>query len=145
MTSLAKNLLSQTETGLNVDIQFWRERILKIVLIVASILGGIIFIINLNQSLAADQRFTAFLYSLLYGWILVITIIQRIPFGLRAGTLLALLFIIGVSSVLDFAFMGDVRVWWLGCSVLATIFFGTWAGIGVAISIRRPIWSLDGQ
>lgn len=133
MMPFGKSTLSSPHQGSIHSIQYWRKRILNIVLIVAAVFGGAIYYINILNALENDRTFTAIYFSVVYGWILLITIFKQVAYVVRAGTLLALLFLMGVISALQYSFMGDVRIWWLGSSILATIFFGTWIGIGVAV------------
>jgi len=133
MSSFLKNLLASPTIGSADDIQYWRQQILNTVLIAATILGGAAYYLNLVQEIE-NQNWTAIiLYSIFFGWLLLITVIRRISYNLRAGTLVALLFAVGLISATQYASYGDVRVWWLGFSLLSAVFFGTWAGVGASV------------
>jgi len=133
MISFGNNLLSGPQQGIVLTVQYWRERILNIILIIATISGGVIYYTNSANVIKNDRITLAILFTIFYGWILLITIFRRLPYFLRAGTLLLLLFLMGIISSLQYSFLGDVRIWWIGSSILATIFFGTIIGIGVSI------------
>jgi len=133
MISRLRGFLDFRTKGQVSDIQYWRERILSTVLIAAAIFGGGAYAVNIGPSLQSGALIIGVAYTVLYGWLLIITILRRINYGLRAGTLLSLLYLIGVISALQFASAGDARVWWLGFSLLAAIFFGTQAGISASI------------
>jgi len=125
MISFGNNLLSGPQQGIVLTVQYWRERILNIILIIATISGGVIYYTNSANVIKNDRITLAILFTIFYGWILLITIFRRLPYFLRAGTLLLLLFLMGIISSLQYSFLGDVRIWWIGSSILATIFFGT--------------------
>lgn len=110
-------------------IQYWRERILNAVLIIATIAGGVAYFVNLSSTIEAGNYLVAALYSLAYGWAVVITIFRRIPYAFRAGTLIATFYIVGIISGLLYGSAGDARIWLIGVALLTTAFFGALPGI----------------
>lgn len=112
-------------------IQYWRDRILDVILIAATILGGVTYAVNFTQVFTSGDTVLAVFYSVALGWIFIITIFRRIPYVIRAVSIITLLFFIGLGSAIQFASVGDVRIWWLGCSILTAVLFGTWPGISM--------------
>jgi GAF domain-containing protein len=110
-------------------IQYWRERILNAVLIIATIFGGIAYIVNLSSIIETGNYIVAAFYSLAYGWVAAITIFRRIPYVFRAGTLVVTFYIIGIISGLIYGLAGDARIWLIGIALLTTTFFGALPGI----------------
>ena len=110
-------------------IQYWRERILNAVLIIATIAGGVAYFVNLSSTIEAENYLVAALYSLAYGWAVVITVFRRIPYAFRAGTLIATFYIVGIISGLLYGSAGDARIWLIGVALLTTAFFGALPGI----------------
>jgi GAF domain-containing protein len=129
MSSFLKNLLSSPAKASIDDIQYWRNQILNAVLIAAAFLGGAAYYINLVLEIENRNWTVVVLYSIIFGWLLLITGFRRIAYNLRAGTLVTLFFAVGLISATQYASYGDVRVWWLGLSLLSAVFFGTWAGV----------------
>jgi GAF domain-containing protein len=129
MSAFLKNFLSSPARGSIDDIHYWRNRILNSVLIAAAFLGGAAYYINVALEIRNQNWTAVVLYSVIFGWLLLITVFQRIAYNLRAGTLIALLFAVGLISATQYASYGDVRVWWLGFSILSAVFFGTWTGV----------------
>ncbi len=129
MSLLIKRILDSHQGNQVDEIQYWRERILNAVLIIATIAGSIPFLINVRLAIARRDYVTIALYSLLYGWTLVITIFRRIPYPLRAGTLVGAFYVAGMISALMYAAAGDARIWWMGVALLTTAFFGALPGI----------------
>jgi len=133
MTSFFRNLKVLRPTGRTAEIQYWRESILNAVLVAGAILGGIAYIMNLSSALRSGSILFVLAYSLVYAWALIIAIFRRLSYELRAGTLLASLYIIGIFSALQFGSAGDARVWWLGFSLLSAVFFGARVGISASV------------
>jgi len=132
MTSLFRNLLAQRSSGGAAGIQYWRERILNAVLMAAAVLGGGAYIVNLGPAQRAGSYLFVLAYSAVYAWLLIITIFRKLNYGLRASTLLMLLYAVGIFSALQFASAGDARVWWLGFSLLSAVFLGTRVGVAAS-------------
>ncbi|MBL7161522.1 MAG: GAF domain-containing protein [Anaerolineales bacterium] len=132
MTSLFRNLLAQRSSGGAAGIQYWRERILNAVLMAAAVLGGGAYIVNLGPAQRAGSYLFVLAYSAVYAWLLIITIFRKLNYGLRASTLLMLLYAVGILSALQFASAGDARVWWLGFSLLSAVFLGTRVGVAAS-------------
>jgi len=133
MIAYFRSLLDFRIMGQVSSIQFWRLRILNTVLIAAAILGGVAYIVNIGPVVKSGSIVFILAYSVAYAWLLTITIFTKINYGMRAGTLLFLLYIIGIFSALQYASVGDARVWWLGFSSLSAVFFGTSAGISASV------------
>jgi len=133
MISFFRNLLDVRVAGQVSSIQFWRVRILNTVLIAAAILGGAAYMVNIGPAFSSGTVVFILAYTVAYAWLLTITIFTKLNYAMRAGTLLFLLYIVGIFSALQYASAGDARVWWLGFSLLAAVFFGTRAGVGASV------------
>ena len=133
MTTLFRNLLDNRDSKQVASIQYWRLRILNTVLIASTILGGAAFFVNITPALRSGSMVFALGYSIAYVWLLIISFFQKIHYGLRAVTLLVLLYVVGIFSALQYASFGDARVWWLGFSLLTAVFLGTRIGVAAAI------------
>ena len=135
MSSFFQRMLESGNDGRDSGILFWRERILNSVLLASAILGGGALIVNLPPAIRAGSILFVLLYVVAYAWLLTITFYRKLNYGLRAGTLLLLLYVVGIFSALQFGSAGDARVWWLGFSLLSAVFFGTRSGIAASIII----------
>jgi GAF domain-containing protein len=125
---LTKLLDSDTKNQVE-RIRYWRERILNAVLIIATIAGGVAYAVNLNSTIEAGDYFVAALYTVAYGWAVVITIFRKIAYPFRAGTLVAAFYVVGIISALIYGSAGDARIWLIGVALLTTAFFGALPGI----------------
>ncbi|MBT3391770.1 MAG: GAF domain-containing protein [Chloroflexi bacterium] len=124
---------NQTSRAGTDDLQYWRQRILNTLLVAASILGGVVYIYNLTASDVGSNIISIITYSLIYLWALSVTIFRRLPYWVRAGSFLMALYGAGLISALQYASIGDVRIWWTGVTILAGIFFGTRIGTLIAV------------
>src|SRR6266508_2016412 len=77
------------------DYKGWRERFIKVVLRVASLLGLVMLFISFSTGTPREN----ILFSVLFITLIVITFLKT-PYWLRAGTLTALSFIIGLNAIL---------------------------------------------
>jgi GAF domain-containing protein len=125
---LTKLLDSDTKNQVE-RIRYWRERILNAVLIIATIAGGVAYAVNLNSTIEAGNYSVAALYTVAYGWAVVITIFRKIAYPFRAGTLVAAFYVVGIISALIYGSAGDARIWLIGVALLTTAFFGALPGI----------------
>ncbi len=108
-----------------------REFILQAILRVASLLGLLALIVNAPNLIANRLWIYLGLYAFLEAWLVFITYTTRIPYILRTGSVLVILYLIGVGSTLQFATAGDGRIWLLGMVLLGSIFLGLGAGIAI--------------
>ena len=140
--SLIKRLLDSHTKNQVERVQYWRERVLNAVLIIATMAGGVAYIVNVRPTIEAGSYLIAALYTLAYGWAVVITIFRKIPYTFRAGTLIATFYIVGVVSALIYGSAGDARIWWIGVALLATAFFGAIPGIIATIVSTGTLLSM---
>ncbi|MBV6393893.1 MAG: hypothetical protein KPEEDBHJ_03138 [Anaerolineales bacterium] len=106
----------------------WRASFLRSTLIAACIFGLATLIPALFTSAPVYQA----VYLILYLTVLAITFL-RINDDVRAGTLVALIFAVGVAGITETGIRGDARLFVLGAIVLASLFFSWRAGWAVFI------------
>ncbi len=118
----------------NITLQDVREYLLNAVLRVASVLGVMVLLVNLPAMINRHVWGSITLYTLLATWLLGISFFRGgTTYNLRAGTLLVVLYIIGVASTLQYATIGDGRMWLLGLVILSAVFLGLRAGLFTAL------------
>jgi GAF domain-containing protein len=111
---------------------FWQERILSAVLLGAAVLGTAAYLVNLIPTIQRGEWGWAVIYTLAFAWVLSVALIRRLHYNLRSASFLALLFILGLVSALQFGPAGDARIWMIGFTVLAGVFLGLRAGLSSA-------------
>jgi GAF domain-containing protein len=102
-----------------------QEQFLRIIFYGASIIGLPTIIATALGEI--DQRVLS-IYIGIYVVLLIATFV-RMPYWLKAGTLLALIYGLGMSNLLDTGVWGDARMAFLGLIVMATLLFSPLAGI----------------
>lgn len=100
--------------------QEWRDRFLRIVLF-----GGCVFgLVGLVQTyFTATNPVYILIYASAYLFLLIVTLISRLPYWLRAGTFLLLLFTIGLGRLFETGVWGDSRLFFLALIVTGGLLF----------------------
>lgn len=68
--------------------------------------------------------------SIAYGWLLIITIVQRLPYWFRMGSLLAIIFGMGLASLTINGLAGTGRIFLFTLPIIASILGGASIGLG---------------
>jgi len=134
MKRFFENILKPRTSLSENEVQYWRERIVAIALLSAAALGTIAYGLNLYLSLQNQTWIWVIIYTISYVVILIIAFSPRMPYSVRSGAFLAILFILGLVSALQFGSAGDARIWLMGFSILAGVFLGLRAGIFAAVA-----------
>jgi GAF domain-containing protein len=106
-----------------------RQRILDLILIVAVVLGAIVYITNLTLLAQSKEWLVIGIYSLVFLSLLVITFRRSLPYSLRASLLLLFLYTIGILALVDDGLYGSGRVFLLAIPFIAAILMGLRGGI----------------
>jgi GAF domain-containing protein len=110
----------------NFDLQEWRKRFTLVMLRVASLLGIALILISFPTTKTLDR----FLFISLYVLLLAITV-SRPPYLLRAFTLLALLYIVGMNAIISWGPWADGNVFLLAGIALSSIMLDRRMDVGV--------------
>ena len=109
----------------------WRERFLKIVLLSSCGLGLII----LGYYLSIPSTGIRLLAIMIYGVLILVTVLTNLPYPIRAGVFLLLLYFVGLGSLLERG-LRDASILFLGLTVMAGLLFslrwGTYYAIGIS-------------
>ena len=117
----------------------WREGFLQAMLIGSAIFGFMALVGNfVNQSSVPDLV----IYSTVFG-ILLLTILIRLPYWLKAGVLLILIYAIVLSDFWDEGIWGGGRLYMVVLVVMASILFSPRAGI-IALVISAITTAIGG-
>lgn len=100
------------------DYKGWRERFVILVLRVATLLGLGMLLVSFSTGTAREN----ILYTILFLSLLAITFLQS-PYWLRAGTLSALSFIIGLNALLTWGIWREAELFLLFSVVMASLLF----------------------
>jgi len=103
----------------------WRERFLKVVLQGACILGLIAILLYLFSPSIIIYKVLA---VMTYGILVLVTLFNKVPYRLRAGIFLFLLYFAGFSSLIDHG-IADASILFMGFIVMTSLLFSLRAGI----------------
>jgi GAF domain-containing protein len=109
----------------------WRERFLSFVLRGSCILGFIAILLYLVSPSTALYKVLA---VITYGILVLVTLFTKLPYRLRSGVFLFLLYFAGFSSLIDHG-IGDASILFLGFIVMTSMMFSLRAGIYAALGL----------
>ena len=115
------------------NIQAWRERILSLFLVILLIFGTFAYITNVAPTVRRGLFGLAAFYTLAYLWVVGITLINRTPYWLRAGSVLSLAYLLGPLTLIQYGLSGDGRIWLLFFVVFTSILLGLRAGLAATV------------
>lgn len=131
--SFISSLFKAPEASRTDGLTAWRERILTALLRSAALLGLVAYLAALGSLLERGQWVMVSINTASYVWLLLITVLRRLPYRLRAGSGLLLLLAIGVGSLLDNALSGSGRVFLLAFVAISGLLMGLRVGIAAAV------------
>jgi len=109
--------------------QAWRGSFVRVILIWASGLG---FIVLLATLFSSNDLLDKAVYSSAYVCLLAVTAI-RLPYTVRAGVFLALIYILGLMALFETGIWGNALVFLLGFIVMNGLLFSPRAGINAIV------------
>ena len=134
-------------------LQHWRDRILNAVLWTLVIAGFFAWLPSTVLGLQQRLWWVVLVNNLGYALLLSIRFARRLPFRLRAGTITAVVYLIGLFFTVQFGPFAAGLLWLFAFPVLAAIFFGarpavaalslsalTLLSLGVALAGGRLAW-----
>ncbi len=107
----------------------FRERILQYILIGASLLGGLTYLSAVIPGIQNKQWALVILYTLVFAGVIAITWLRKISFHIRAGGLVVILYVLGVSGLLESGLVGDGRIFLMLFTIMCAVFLGMRLGI----------------
>ena len=115
-----------------------RERILHRVLVATAVLAGIAYVPGMWAAYGEELWGLMVADTLAYGVILVFAFVRRIPYAVRAGGFVAVVYILALVLMVQLGPMGAGTVWLAAGPVLAAVFFRT-RGALTALSLTTLI------
>ena len=109
----------------------WRERFLNVVLRGSCILGFIAIVLYLFSSSTTLYKVLA---VMTYGILVLVTLLDKLQFRIRAGVFLFLLYFAGFSSLIDYG-IAEASILFLGLVVMTSLLFSLRAGIYSVIGV----------
>ncbi|MGD8457538.1 MAG: GAF domain-containing protein [Anaerolineales bacterium] len=126
----SKNLTPEQQKSQAYNIQYWRERILKILLIIILVVGIPMYAYNVPTFIEIhDWLFLSVsTLGLLYG--VIITFLgEKISYRVRAISVITISYLFSILSFQNYGLSGDARIWLLFFVVFSTIMLGLPTGL----------------
>ena len=114
---------------LQVELAAWRERLVRGLLRASLVVGALALVAGLINAVTARAVLLVVIYVAAYLAMLVITFASRLPYLLRAGVFLFLLYGLGLVGLLESGLSGDGRVFLITFPIVATALLGQRAGM----------------
>jgi GAF domain-containing protein len=118
----------------------WRERFLRVVLQGSCILGFIAIVLYLFTPSSPLYKVLALAT---YGVLVLVTLLARLSYNIRAGVFLFLLFFAGLSSLFDYG-IADASILFLGFIVMTGLLFSPRMGMYSIIAVTVLILLIFG-
>jgi rsbT co-antagonist protein RsbR len=123
-------------------IQDWRTQVLDLILKAVFALGTLAFIavVAVNRANIGEMFSLLLIYTIIYLGLGVLTFLKQIPYSIRGGAFLALLYLLGTIGLIQSGLSGDGRVFLLAFTATAALLFGRMVGfVAIALALLTLI------
>ena len=121
---MARKSVTSLERDVIDEAKELREQVLNMSLLVAVVVGGAAFVRTLIDAVERGAWTVLAGALVMYGGAVVLLLMKRLPYAVRALGFLALLYVVGVLALLAVGYLGAPVLILAGQSVLASVFFG---------------------
>ena len=134
MTSLPDSLHPSIHEKETDALQTWREVAFGRVIRAIGIAASVAYIANLLLNYKILSRELLLAYTVSYLLIMIAAFLPRIPTVYRTSIFVAIIFAVGLIASIQYAAIGDGRVWFILSVFLTIVFLGRRAGLVVAFA-----------
>ncbi|MDH3654059.1 MAG: hypothetical protein OEN21_07320 [Myxococcales bacterium] len=121
---MAQLSVTSLERDVVVEAKWLRERVLNMSLLVAVVVGGAAFVRTLIDAVQRGAWTVLGGAVVMYTGAVVLLLMKRLPYAVRALGFLALLYVVGVLALLAVGYLGAPILILAGQSILASVLFG---------------------
>jgi methyl-accepting chemotaxis protein len=112
----------------------WRQQLIRVIMPILSVLGLVAFLATSISNLMKGQlTISMLIYMVSLSLILVVTFVKQIPYWLRAGILVLILYGLATMFLINGGMCSDGSETLLAFAAAVMIFFGWKAGIGAIV------------
>ena len=122
------------------NLKLIREKILNAALGLTLVLGLIALIIAVPARIQNNQNWLVVIFTLAFSWILIMAISRSLSFNLRSLSLIAVILLLGISTLVLDGLEGNGRIFLLVVPIITSIFLGSRSGFFSLI----VVWILFG-
>ncbi len=107
----------------------WRKRISFTIFLIAILAGFLTYVPNMKISIQSGMWLNATIFTVVYLFATIITLLRVLPFKFRAWSGMFLFYALGLTSLGTAGPIGSGRIWLFAFSVLTCLLLGTRAGV----------------
>ncbi len=123
----------------------WRERIFFAIFLSSVLIGAVSYISTLSYAIDKGHLAnTVIFYTPLYLCAIIILVVRRLPFVVRAGIGLFIFYGLGLATLITVGPVGSGSIWLFAFAVTATLLLGLRAGV-IALAINICTLLILGQ
>ena len=115
------------------DIQAWRRQLVRGILRVLLVLGGLVLAITVYGTWQRGNVLLVGVYVFIYLLLVGLMLWKSAPYALHAGGILALMYAVGLSDLFNYGWQQDVRLFFLAMAILAALFFSVRMGLLILV------------
>lgn len=126
-------------------LKYLRERVIRNIYYVISILGGLAYIANLPTILQNQRWVTLAIYTVIILGVFIFAFIQKIPYLIKAIFFLSIVYLVGLSDLLSDGLYGSGRIFFLILPIMTGLLIGLRgriAGISVSVATLASVGAL---
>ncbi|MFL7810309.1 MAG: GAF domain-containing protein [Anaerolineae bacterium] len=139
-----RSLSTEDEALRRADLRVWQEQLLRGVLLAAAIVGLFVAAAGTYDSWVYEQFWIIPLFWAAYGLVLVLFLWKRAPYGLRAGAIVSIVYVLGFTQLVEDGTGGSVQVFLLSVPFLAGIFLGRRASVAALVLVTVTMAGFGG-
>ncbi len=110
-------------------IEAWRRRILAAMLLGVCVLGSVAYAVGVSAAIINGVPSVIVVDSIVYGAIILLTLGNRLPYTLRASSLVVCPLLLGTFFLFNFGFTAAGFPWLLSFPIFASVLLGVRAGV----------------
>ncbi len=106
------------------DSRAWREHIFAIISISSVVLGGLAYLSSVRITIQHGLWTSTSVYTVVYAVAIAVTLLRRIPYTVRAVTVVLLFYVLGVVGALEAGVYGSGRLWLFTFTIVTCLLLG---------------------
>jgi GAF domain-containing protein len=130
---------SQDEALRHKNLRVWQEQLVRGVLLAAATVGLAVAVAGTFDAYVYGQLWIIPLYWAAYCLVIVLFLWKRAPYALRAGAIVALVYFLGFTQLLEDGTGGSAQAFLLGVPFLAGIFWGRRASTSALLLVTLTL------
>jgi len=110
-----------------------RERLLNRLAIFVIVIGTVLYATSLEPAFERGLYSAIVIYSVIYVWLILVSFVRRLPYWIRTGSWLILLYVLGVINLNTSGFNVDAGLFFLTLIAMAALLIDLRGGLAVLV------------